>query len=149
MATQAAAAVEAPVIVGDFLADLPMEKRVYDLVVLRHVLEHLVNPVVALTRISELLRSGGCCLLEMPNIEALDKRLKRFAVNRGWHERQFANDFLPGHCNEFCRRSLEHLLKRTGFQLVRWETYSRKPISNFLLNRIPIGNKARALVRKR
>jgi hypothetical protein len=39
-------------------------------------------------------------------------------------------------------------LKLTNFELVRWETYSNKPFTNFIYNRIKIGTKARAIVRK-
>ena len=124
------------------------EDERYDLVSLRHVLEHLVDPRLALTRIGARLNSGGYALFEMPNIEALDKKLKRALVNAGWHRRRFPADFLPGHCNEYGRRSFEYLLRETGFELVRWETYSMKAFANFIYTRVPIGNKARALVRK-
>jgi hypothetical protein len=32
--------------------------------------------------------------------------------------------------------------------LLRWETYSKKPLGNFVYNRLPVGNKARALVER-
>jgi kynurenine formamidase len=82
----------------------------------------------------------------MPNIEAWDKRFKRLLENTGWHKRSYPNDFIAGHCNEFCRQSFEYLLSETGFRLIHWETYSSKPLNNWLMTRIPIGNKARALV---
>ncbi len=87
-------------------------------------------------------------MIEMPNIEALDKRLKRLIVNAGLHRRKFRENFVPGHCNEFCKRSFEYLLGTTGFRLVKWETYSKKPLSNIIVNSVHIGNKARTLVQK-
>ena len=140
--------VGAPVTVGDFLKLDPENDDGYDLVALRHVLEHLIDPIPALKKISARLRPGGHGLFEMPNIEGADKRLKRRLVNAGLHRRRFSEDFLPGHCNEYCRESFEYLLRETGFELVRWETYSKKPITNFIYTRVHIGNKARALVRK-
>jgi SAM-dependent methyltransferase len=110
------------------------------------VLEHLPDSRLALQKIRALLRPGGHALFEMPNIEGWDKRIKRSLVNAGWHKRTYAQDFIAGHCNEFSRRSFEYLLDATGFRLVRWETYSNKPLGNWLLNLAPIGNKARALV---
>ncbi len=147
-ARQAREIVGAPVVVGDFLTLEPEPGENYDLISLRHVLEHLVDPVLALRQIGARLGPGGHALFEIPNIEGADKRLKRLLVNAGWHQRRFAEDFLPGHCNEYCRESFEFLLQRTGFELVRWETYSMKPLTNFIYTRVHIGNKARALVRK-
>jgi SAM-dependent methyltransferase len=136
------------IIGGNFLEWTPRTEhcQAFDLVSLRHVLEHLPDSRLALQKIRALLRPGGHALFEMPNIEGWDKRIKRSLVNAGWHKRTYAQDFIAGHCNEFSRRSFEYLLDATGFRLVRWETYSNKPLGNWLLNLAPIGNKARALV---
>ncbi len=98
--------------------------------------------------INRLLCREGRAVLEFPNIEAADKRLKRLLVRSGLDKRKFRADFAAGHCNELCGRSFEHLLSRTGLELVRWETYSSKSFSDFVYNRAHIGNKARALIRK-
>lgn len=138
------------VMVGDFLQldPAPADREAYDVVCLRHVIEHLPDSLGAMTRIRALTRSGGYFLAEMPNVEALAKKWLRFATAAGLHRRRFAPDFIAGHCNEFCRESFEFLLRRSGFRLVRWETYSKKPLANWLLNRVPIGTKARALARR-
>jgi SAM-dependent methyltransferase len=135
---------------GDFLTYEPPTEhaQAYDVVCLRHVLEHLPDSLLAMKRISALLKPGGHALLEFPNIDALDKRIKRMFVNSGLHRRSFKTGFAPGHCNEFSRSSFEFLLARSGFTLVHWETYSKKPIRNLIYNYIHVGNKARALVRK-
>ena len=127
----------------------PEQAETYDVVCLRHVLEHLPDSRLAMKKISSLLKPGGHALLEFPNIEAFDKRLKRFVVNAGLHRRRFRDDFMPGHCNEFCRESFEFLLEKTGFRLANWETYSKKPVTNWIYNRVHIGNKVRALIQKR
>jgi hypothetical protein len=53
-----------------------------------------------------------------------------------------------GHANEFCRASFQYLLKETEFTLVRWETYSKKPVANFIYSRLHVGSSARALIRR-
>jgi SAM-dependent methyltransferase len=138
------------VMVGDFLTldPAPEDREAYDVVCLRHVLEHLPDSLGAMRRIHALTRPGGHVLVEIPNVEALAKKWLRLVVGLGLHRRRYSEDFIAGHCNEFCRRSFAELLARTGFRLVRWETYSKKPLSNWLLNRIPIGTKARALVQR-
>lgn len=154
LSAKAAAAIEAAIgiecMAGDFLTiDPPEEDRGrYDLVCLRHVLEHLPDSKGALTRIRALLKQNGMALFEMPNIEGFDKRLKRWLVNQGLHTRRFPADFMASHCNEFCRSAFEYLAKATGFKLIRWETYSNKPLVNLLYTRVHIGNKARALVQR-
>jgi SAM-dependent methyltransferase len=125
----------------------PREK--FDLVSLRHVLEHLPDSVLAMNKISGLLVERGYAHLEFPNIDGLAFRMKRFMEKSGLYKKKWDPDFVPGHCNEFSRRTFEYLLGLTGFELVRWETYSFKPLKNFFHTRIHIGTKARAIIRKR
>lgn len=137
--------------VADFLHMEPDRDDLghYDLVVLRHVLEHLPNSLLAMEKISALLKPDGCLLLEMPNIEGLSKKWSRTLVNLGLHQRRFGADFMAGHCNEFSLKSMRFLARRSGFELVRWETYSMKRIPNWFYNRVHVGNKARALLRRK
>jgi len=139
-----------PVLAADFLETDPpdADRASFDVVSLRHVLEHLPYPRLAIQRIRAWLKPGGLLLLEMPNIEGWAKRWVRLSVRAGLHRRRFARDFMAGHCCEYSRRSLTALLERTGFKLLRWETYSKKPLANLVLNRFPVGTKARALVRR-
>lgn len=149
-AARAAQVIGAPVVAANFLEMTPEAEDLgrYDLVCLRHVLEHLPDSKLAMRKIRSLLAPGGMVLLEMPNIEAWDKRMKRWLVNRGLYRRRYAPDFVAGHCNEFSRQSFEYLARATGFRLVRWETYSKKPLGNLIYNRVPIGNKSRALIQR-
>lgn len=139
-----------PVVAADFLATSagPEDRHAWDVVSLRHVIEHLPDGLGAMARIRELLKPGGCFLAEMPNVEGLSKKWVRGIVKLGLHRRRFPPDMKAGHCNEYCRESFEVLLRRSGFELVRWETYSHKPLANWLLNRWPVGTKARALARR-
>ena len=149
-ARQTADRLDVDVHAGNFLDyEPPPERREsFDVVCLRHVLEHLPDSRLAMRKIGALLKPGGHALLEFPNVDGVDKRVKRFLADKGLHKSRYREDFMPGHCNEFCRQSFEFLLRRTGFELIRWETYSKKPISDFIYRRLPIGNKARVLVRR-
>lgn len=62
-----------PVHCGD-LATTPLVENTYDLIVLRHVFEHIGNPAVTLNRISRLLAPGGQVVLYLPNSESLGAR---------------------------------------------------------------------------
>ena len=121
MADLARRSTGADVVVGDFMRLDPTAER-YDLIALRHVLEHLPDSRLAMTKVNRLLKPGGHALLEFPNIEGADKRLKRLATRLGLYKRKFAADFVAGHCNEFCKTSFAYLAEQTGFAIVRWET---------------------------
>lgn len=45
----------------------------FDLIILRHVLEHLPNPLASLTKLKDLLKPGGYLVIEGPNYDGLDR----------------------------------------------------------------------------
>ena len=120
----------------------------FDLVSLRHVLEHLPDSILAMNKISALLKKGGYAHFEFPNINSLSHKFRRIMTNLKLSNKKYDASYNPGHCNEFSKRTFKYLLKLTNFELVRWETYSFKPNTNFFYNNIKIGTKARAIVRK-
>jgi len=119
----------------------------WDVVVLTHVLEHVRDPVNVLARICSLLRPGGVAVLEFPNIDAVDARVRRFLHRTGLHRHRYAPTYKPGHVQEFCRASFAFACARAGLELLVWETYAVNPLKYAVYRRIPIGNKARVLVR--
>lgn len=120
----------------------------WDCVVLTHVLEHLPDPVGALTKIRNLLKPGGIGVLEFPNIDAFDARLRRLLERLHIHRRKYAATYVPGHVQEFCRASFEYAARKAGLVLDVWETYAVNPLQYALFRNVPIGNKARVLVRR-
>ncbi|NNC63401.1 MAG: class I SAM-dependent methyltransferase [Gammaproteobacteria bacterium] len=139
----------AAVVVADFIDVEPedVDAGKFDVICLRHVLEHLPNCLLAMRKIKALLATRGYVLIELPNVESISKKLKRLLTRRGLRKPVYPEDMAIGHVNEFCRASFENLLGATGFELVRWETYSRKPLSNWIYNRVHIGSNARAVIR--
>ncbi len=134
--------------VTDFLTYRPDSRDCYDVVVMRHVLEHLPDGRAAMTSIHRMLKAEGRALLEFPNIDAWDLRFKRLLRRLRIHRKQYPPDYRPGHCNEYNRRSFEYLLRETGFHLIEWQTYAYGPIADWVFNRVAVGNKARAWARK-
>ena len=132
--------------VCNFLAYKMGKNELFDMVVLRHVLEHLPDPILAMNKVHSLLNLDGYAVLEFPNIEGLDLKFKRFLGRIGLHKKSYLSHYKPGHCQEFCKDSFEFLLAETGFRLERWRTYSSKACFRYFnFNR---GNKARVLIRK-
>jgi len=132
--------------VSDFLEYESSEQ--FDLVSLRHVLEHLPDSNLAMQKMGALLKTGGYIHLEFPNIDGLTHRIKRARNKIGWLKKTYHPSYVPGHCNEFSIASFNYLLARNGFRLIRLETYASKPLSNYIYNRIHIGSKFRAIVQK-
>jgi SAM-dependent methyltransferase len=94
---------------GDFLtAGYPA--HYFDLVIFYHVLEHLAEPDLGLTEAKRVLKKGGFLLLQFPNIASYQFRIFR--------SRWFALE-LPRHLYHFSPKTMESLLKKTGFEPFR------------------------------
>ena len=124
------------------------EPAAWDVVVLTHVLEHLPDPLAALRKIRHFLKPAGVAVLEFPNIDALDARVRRLLDRWGVHRRHYAATYVPGHVQEFCRASFAYAAERAGLTLAAWETYAMNPVKYFVYRLLPLGNKARVLVRR-
>ena len=124
------------------------ERGSYDVVVLTHVLEHVPDPVGALAMIRDLLAPRGVAVLEFPNIDALDARVRRLLDRLRIHRRAYASAYVPGHVHEFCRTSFEFAAARAGLGVTRWETYALHPLKHLVYRHVPVGNKTRVLLRR-
>jgi SAM-dependent methyltransferase len=80
----------------------------YELVVLRHSLEHLPDPVADLTRVRAALRPGGRVVISVPNFGS-------------WQRRRFGADWfhldLPRHRTHFTADSLGRALSGAGLSI--------------------------------
>jgi len=94
------------------------------------------------------LKIDSYAVLEFPNIEGLQLKVKRLAQRCKIYRKKYRENYKPGHCNEYSRQPFEYLALKTGFKIIAWETYSQNPVSDFIYNRIKIGNKARTIVKK-
>lgn len=77
----------------------------FDLIVIRHVLEHLEHPAEILQKLHARLNPGGLLLIIVPNIDCIGRSL--FDTDWTW--------VLPWHCNFFNPKSLGNLLSLNGF----------------------------------
>ena len=134
--------------IGEYDVPRRSDHDKYDLIVLRHVLEHLPDPKSAMATVHSLLTDDGRVLLEFPNIEGFDIRCKRWLRKMHLAHKRYPPAYRPGHCNEYCRESFLNLVGRTGFALVVWETYSHIPVRNLVFNRWHIGGKVRTIIRR-
>jgi SAM-dependent methyltransferase len=136
------------VITSDFLEYIPDPGSLFNVVVLRHVLEHLPDSIAAMKKINSLLNAGGFAVLEFPDIEGYGQKLKRFLSKIGLRKKKYNPEYRPGHCNEFCKESFEYLLDKTGFKMLDWRHYSSRSFLNSVYRIAGFGTKARALIKK-
>jgi SAM-dependent methyltransferase len=89
----------------------------FSLIFMSHVIEHVLDPVTTVTKLSKLLRPGGVLYLETPNVASLDARL--------WKE-NWGLIHYPRHLYLFDRSTLRRLLEGGGFEVekVGWEINS-------------------------
>jgi len=137
---------------GIEVANFPEYKNItpeFDVVSLRHVLEHLPDSIAAMNKISGLLKNKGFAIIEVPNIESIVMKFQRFFNRINIIKKKYSANYVSGHCNEFGIEAFKNLLQKTGFCLIEWETYSKKPISNFIYNKIKTGAHMRCLIQKK
>jgi SAM-dependent methyltransferase len=88
----------------------------YDVIVMRHVLEHVRRPADTLQMVYRALRPGGVLLIGTPDARALSARM----FGRHWWGYE-----VPRHLVVFSSGALVSLLRRIGFEpLDRWSGFS-------------------------
>ena len=98
-------------VLGGYAETLPEQVacRRFDIVTMKHVLEHCLNPLVALGNAASLLRPGGCLAIEVPNNASISGL--RSGVN--W----FFND-VGRHVNFFTGKSLARAVSSFDLEVV-------------------------------
>jgi SAM-dependent methyltransferase len=92
------------------IESVELSESSFDVITMWHVLEHLADPVVALERISQLLKPGGLLLFGVPNIESYEARL----FGRRW----FSLD-APRHLGHFSPQTARRVVESAGMAVDR------------------------------
>ena len=92
---------------------LPQE---FDLVILSHVLEHVVEPARFLERIAPLLADHGMVYVEVPSLEN---------VAAGGYDYDLLNYLQNAHTTHFHEKSLYNTAHLAGFEVVRFDPFIR------------------------
>jgi len=95
------------------IEDLDPGGEALDAVIMLQLIEHVDDPAVICRRVFDLLRPGGCFIIETPNLAGVDYRLFRHSWWGHYH--------FPRHWNLFSTASLQRLLESNGFEIVRSE----------------------------
>lgn len=103
------------------LETAPPPEKPYDLIVGWMVLEHLHDPVNCLKRLRQWSTDGAWMVLSVPNAGAIEFNLFKDA----WYALQ-----LPTHLHHFSPESLEKVLHKAGWNLVK--VFHQRVISNLI-----------------
>jgi SAM-dependent methyltransferase len=116
------------------LASAGFSDKLFDVVTLWHVLEHLPDPTAELIEIRRILRDDGLLIIQVPNSKSITLKLT------GIHWLPLD---LPRHLQHFTPLTLNQLLKQTGFTPASrqdfhlWECVNA---SHSFMNRLGITN---------
>ena len=78
----------------------------FDVVILRHLLEHIENPTDILKKIKSFLKPEGLLVITMPNINCIG----RYLFRESWQW------VLPWHLHFYTPKTLARLIKRMGYE---------------------------------
>lgn len=95
-------------VVCDYIENAKFNKE-FDVVVLRHIIEHFADPRAVLRKIRGFLKKDGVVLIVVPNINCLGRRL--FETKWAW--------VLPWLCNFFTPGSSRRILQTEGFEVIK------------------------------
>jgi len=104
----------------------------FDVIILSDVIEHLTDPKSTLVEIRKILKPNGMICINTPDIGSFISRILRA---KWWGVKQ-------AHLYYFTRRSLNQMLKHTGFVPVRTRIHSRIFTIKYLVGRLIDYNKA-------
>ncbi|MGC4037403.1 MAG: class I SAM-dependent methyltransferase [Chitinophagaceae bacterium] len=107
----------------------------FSMIHMSHVLEHIPNPNEWLQKARTLLTDGGILVINVPNKFSFSYRLQYFFYKLKL-KKQFSSSWsdpsrTPDHLVEPTIPSMLYLIKKNGFDVLEYYSYSRKdPVSN-------------------
>ncbi len=96
-------------VIKSTLEDAKYEENIFDVIMLNHVLEHILEPNEFMQNIKQLLKKDGILVIGVPNHDALMTRLYRESWY-GWG--------IPEHIWHFNRKTLSYLLSRNNINIL-------------------------------
>jgi 2-polyprenyl-3-methyl-5-hydroxy-6-metoxy-1,4-benzoquinol methylase len=103
---------------ADVESDLPQVDGGYDFIFFCDVIEHLRNPVRALSNIRKALAEDGTLLLQTPNSYSFG-RLLWYMIKKSMHENYTADNVMTLHLSTYDFRTLEQVLAYVGLKTVK------------------------------
>lgn len=96
--------------------DFPEYYNYFDLILLPDVLEHLIDPKNALSKVYKYLKDDGILIVSMPNIRHYSALNKIFF--KGDFSYEESGIFDNTHLRFYCRKNIKELLESSGFKTI-------------------------------
>jgi|LGVF01.1.fsa_nt_gb 2-polyprenyl-3-methyl-5-hydroxy-6-metoxy-1,4-benzoquinol methylase len=100
------------IVYQDFVENINFDKQ-YDVVTCYAILEHLVNPLNFLDKLSNIVSSGGVLVIMIPSYECFKRWMIDIFTSLRWHMYS-----PPQHLNFFSKQFLDRCLAKMNFKLV-------------------------------
>jgi len=107
-----------------FQANYP--DKYFDLITMWDVLEHLYNPKETFSEINRILQDNGILCFVVPNINSLMARIFR---SKWW-------SLIQPHVYYFTPHTIKEMLHKTGFRIIKTDTYGRNFTFSYWTTRI-------------
>ena len=112
------------IIHGTFPENCPNEK--FNTIFLTDVIEHIADPLPMLERIPDFLASDGRVIITTPDVSSV---LASVMGRRWWHYR-------IAHVGYYNKNTLEMIMNRAGFRLVKWKYAKWYFSSRYIVERL-------------
>jgi len=93
----------------------------FDVILMRHSLEHMPHPLETLTEVHRILKQGGTILIVTPNFQSIEARI----FKKHWYQID-----APRHFYLFDKSTIGNLLDKQSFRIVSL-SFSSRPFSSF------------------
>lgn len=101
-------------------AEFPEFEGYFDLILLPDVLEHLIEPQLALEKLKKYLKPDGTIILSMPNIRHYSALVKIFVKGDFQYEESGLFDYT--HMRFYCKKNIADLVRNSGLRVVKAES---------------------------
>ena len=129
----------------------------FDAVHIAHTLEHVPDPKGTAAALVRLLKPAGLLFVEVPNVVSFKNYGDHVRSVLGVRKNTWKKGDFPEHLVEFSGRTLKHLMRSLGLDIVYFQTHSRSVLKkrpalrslDFGVNKVvPLGNNLVCLGRK-
>lgn len=91
------------------IEDIFLPQNFFSVITMIEVIEHILNPKIAIEKLYNSLKEGGILLIQTANMAGLQAKI----FGKNYHY------YLPGHLSYFNHKNLKKLLKDIGFKWVK------------------------------
>jgi cyclopropane fatty-acyl-phospholipid synthase-like methyltransferase len=103
-----------------------LQGKKFDVITMWDVIEHVPDPSAEMAKAFQMLKPGGWLVLHTMNIDSLTARL----MGSRWPW------LMDMHIHYFSQKTMTHMLKNNGFQVVSAGAHGRYLRLNFIANRL-------------